>query len=557
MKAAKVLLVVLMFCLLLGGLVSAISVVQNRMNNIRQVEELTATAPLENAPPIVAFTTIALGGFRGLLADWLWLRLHRMQEQGSYFEMVQLASWILKLQPRFTAATAFLSWNMAYNVSVTFASFEERWRWVQRGIELIRDEGLVYNPGDPVLFQQLGWIYQHKMGQYMDDANRYYKIELARQMIKALGEYPPDWRALAEAPVEEKELYAALDDGEAFQKWLASHNLAFAALEDRFRQEGSFPAELAQEAAEADWLPVVEACLRNRWLQKKLKLEPRRIADLNDKYGQLDWRLPEAHSIYWATRGLEVVEGDARVGSDKNMDFKVLTCKRMVYQSLFNAFRGGRLIYLKDVDHLEWTANLELADAADSIYQQTMSEHDNLSIPAAYGNFLVDAVVFFYQFGRRKKAQEYLDRARSQFPQEKRFKRSLDEFALDELAEDLVFPGPDYAQTAVQSYILHCCNSLAIGEYDRAVTFEKVASHVWRKYMRKIGKDTYTRRQLPPYSMMKRNAVQEYLKRASPSLAERLRAELGQPDLKVDLPVDKSTVEPRAKLPGPPAPATP
>ena len=560
MKAAKILLVVLAFCLLLGGLVSAISTVQNRMNHIRQVEELTDTAPLENAPPMVAFTTIALGGFRGLLADWLWLRLHRMQEQGSYFEMVQLASWILKLQPRFTAATAFLSWNMAYNVSVTFASFEERWRWVQRGIELIRDEGLIYNPGDPTLFQQLGWIYQHKMGQDLDDANRYYKIELARQMIKALGDYPPDWRGLSEAPLEEEDLYVALGDTEVFRKWLAAHELTFAALEEQFQKEGGFPADLAQDATDTDWLSVVDRCLRNRWLQKKLKLEPGRIADLNDKYGQLDWRLPEAHAIYWATRGLEVVAGDSRVGQDKNMDFKVLTCERMVYQSLFNAFRGGRLIYLKDVDHLEWTANLDLAEAADGVYQKAMAEHDNVSIPAAYRNFLVDAVVFLYEFGHRKKAQEYLDKARDQFPRETRFKRPLDEFALDELASDLVFPNHSQAQAAVQSYILQSCNSLVIGEHDRAVTFEKVANHVWRKYMKKIGKDTWKRRRMPEYEKMKRNAVLEHLKyldRVAPPMAARLREALGQESLSVDLPLAAQTGESEAKAPAAPASRNP
>ncbi|MBR5024103.1 MAG: hypothetical protein IKX48_03480, partial [Victivallales bacterium] len=154
---------------------AALSFVQGKMNAIRYTEKLTDTDPLENAPPAVAFTSVALGGFRGLVADYLWLRSSKMQEEGNYFEMVQLADWLVKLQPRYTTAHAFLAWNMAYNVSVTFTGFEDRWRWVKRGIELIRDEALEYNPGDPELFRQLGWIYQHKMGQDLDDANRFYK----------------------------------------------------------------------------------------------------------------------------------------------------------------------------------------------------------------------------------------------------------------------------------------------------------------------------------------------------------------------------------------------
>ena len=108
-----------------------LSGIQSRLNSIRYEKELTDTEPLENAPPMLAFTTVALGGFRGLLADYLWLRSTKMQEEGNYFEMVQLASWIVKLQPRYTPSTAFLAWNMAYNVSVTFTRFEDRWRWVK------------------------------------------------------------------------------------------------------------------------------------------------------------------------------------------------------------------------------------------------------------------------------------------------------------------------------------------------------------------------------------------------------------------------------------------
>ena len=61
----------------------------------------------ENMPPLVAFTTVALGGFRGLIADALWLRVTRLQEEGRYFEIVQLSDWITKLEPHFTPVWGF------------------------------------------------------------------------------------------------------------------------------------------------------------------------------------------------------------------------------------------------------------------------------------------------------------------------------------------------------------------------------------------------------------------------------------------------------------------
>src|SRR3954469_21582274 len=105
-----------------------------------------------HAPPVLAFTTVALGGFRGLIANALWIRANDLQEEGKYFEMVQLADWITKLEPTFTQVWLVQSWNMAYNISVKFTDPADRWRWVQRGIELLRDNGLRYSPNEALVY---------------------------------------------------------------------------------------------------------------------------------------------------------------------------------------------------------------------------------------------------------------------------------------------------------------------------------------------------------------------------------------------------------------------
>src|SRR5216117_2668764 len=88
----------------------------------------------QNAPPVLAFTTVALGGFRGLIANALWIRAMDLQDDGNYFEMVQLADWITKLQPHFTTVWVVEAWNMAYNISIKFNDPRDRWMWVQRGL---------------------------------------------------------------------------------------------------------------------------------------------------------------------------------------------------------------------------------------------------------------------------------------------------------------------------------------------------------------------------------------------------------------------------------------
>ncbi|AKJ65580.1 hypothetical protein [Kiritimatiella glycovorans] len=157
-----------------------------------------AVYPEEGMPPLISFTTVALGGFRGLLVDLLWMRAAELQSEGRYFEIVQLADWITKLEPELPEVWAYHAWNMAYNISVMFESPEDRWRWVRHGIQLLRDRGLEYNPGNPKLYFELAWLFQHKIGGSLDRAGPYYRQAWAGLMDDLLGGGSPDFAALRE-----------------------------------------------------------------------------------------------------------------------------------------------------------------------------------------------------------------------------------------------------------------------------------------------------------------------------------------------------------------------
>ena len=514
MSKLKTLLVVGVLAFTIVLLIGGIGHIQAQMNTIRTDAELTDTTPLLNAPPVVAFTTVALGGFRGLLADWLWLRALRLQESGNYFEMFQLSSWIVKLQPRFTGATAFLAWNMAYNISVSFNGFDDRWRWVRRGIELIRDEALVYNPGDPELYRELGWIYQHKVGKDLDDANRYYKTEMAKDMIRVLGPHQVDWDGLAGSPTSEAKLRTALGPDSEFWTALAKLDYTFPKLEEAFRGTGSLPPEVEAALTGFERLDTVLLCLQNRWLQQEYKLDPALIATLNERYGPLDWRLPDAHAIYWASRGLET--------ADEQIS---LSCERMIFQALTDAFKTGRLVYIEEIEHLEMSPNWALVDTLDRSYLDAIENHPDKSIEGGYENFLIDAVVILYTFGEEERAREYLEKARANF-NAKKYKRELAEFVLEELAADMTITSYSQGQGTVQMYLMQCCYSLALGETERAVAFEKIASALYKKYFKFIGLSTAERRGLPPYPQMKKTAINQAYQVLSPQLRSRLEAAL-------------------------------
>ena len=155
--------------------------------NVRLLEQratahLTQAPPTQNMPPAVAFTTVALGGFRGILADVLWMRAGALQDEGRYFELVQLSDWIAKLQPRSPAIWAYHAWNMAYNLSALMAAPAEKWRWVRSGIALLRDEGMAANPGSPRLHQELAWLFLHKLGTDYDANAGYYRAQWAAEV---------------------------------------------------------------------------------------------------------------------------------------------------------------------------------------------------------------------------------------------------------------------------------------------------------------------------------------------------------------------------------------
>jgi hypothetical protein len=169
--------------LLLAALAIALAGTLNvRLLHLRGDLHLTQAPPTQNMPPLVAFTTVALGGFRGILADILWMRAGTLQDEGRYFELVQLSDWIVKLQPRSPAIWAYHAWNMAYNLSALMAAPAERWRWVRNGIGLLRDEGMVYNPGSPRLHQELAWLFLHKLGTDSDTAAAYYRAQWAAEV---------------------------------------------------------------------------------------------------------------------------------------------------------------------------------------------------------------------------------------------------------------------------------------------------------------------------------------------------------------------------------------
>ena len=79
-RAKKILLL-----LLAAALLAISGRVQQSLNRDRVQLGLTIGEPLQNAPPLLAFTTVALGGFRGLISNLLWIRANDLQDGRQVF----------------------------------------------------------------------------------------------------------------------------------------------------------------------------------------------------------------------------------------------------------------------------------------------------------------------------------------------------------------------------------------------------------------------------------------------------------------------------------------
>lgn len=443
---------VLVACLLASGTLAVgltSSVGRNKLGYADRAED--------GDPPQVALG-IAMGAFRGLFVNVLWIRANNLKEAGRYHEAMDLASAITKLQPRFPQVWAFHAWNMAYNISVTTQTRSERWMWVQKGIALMRDEGIPANPNDMVLHKELAWIFLHKIQGYTDDANQYYKRQLAGEWTVVLGPPPvsdmrnseistkryADWmRSFAEAP----------DTMEALEKL----NPAAKTLADRLRDEiglrpdrqllqryemlriigGSSqrgfldqamdPAQKAMLALMEDreyadaWTDLLRH-IRRRVLIDEYHMEPDRMVRYTERYGPIDWRHPAAHSLYWSVRGVE--NATLRRTRLNERDFDLLNTDRVVVQSLQELWRSGEIYF----DFLGYAMD---PGAASSFYMTVPNVHfiptyeqelgraferswadgdERVYRPmaAGYENFMKDAIRFLYRRGQVELASEYL-----------------------------------------------------------------------------------------------------------------------------------------------------
>ena len=277
-------------------------------------------AASSRASVLAGYVTVGLAGFRGIVAEALWLRVGWLQDHGRYLELAQLSEWISALDPRSADAWTYQAWNLAYNVSSVLPQARDRWRWVEHGVSLLRDRAIPMNPGDSRLYRELGWLFQNKIGSYdLDRAHAEYKLSLLEEIAPFLG------------------------------------------------PGGSAPPEGSEQAES---------------LRGTLRMDAAGMRALEGRYGPLDWRIPETHALYWASKALALAPPES---------FEEQAAHRMVHQSLVALVGHGS--FAGDLEARRWAArpNPALIPGTCAAFEEEIAARPGSGNQMAYAAFLLDS----------------------------------------------------------------------------------------------------------------------------------------------------------------------
>ena len=233
---------------------------------------------------------------------------------------------------------------------------------MERGIELLRDDGLRYNPDNVLIYRELAWIFQHKMG--------------------------------AEPGRRQRVLQEPMGQG---------NDAVF-----RTRTERILTRCSIRKPPRKGPTPLL--------LREKFKIDPVFAEKVDEEWGPLDWRLPEAHAIYWGALGLDA----AKKNPDKVKADDLIMLRRIIYQSMQQAFYHGRIIANPYTETYSLGPNLDLAEKANDSYLKNYGQetqpNQKEGILRAHRNFLRDAVYFLYENYRLADAAKWYKVLSEKYP---------------------------------------------------------------------------------------------------------------------------------------------
>jgi len=213
---------------------------------------------------------------------------------------------------------------------------------------------------------------------------------------------------------------------------------------------------------------------------------------------------------------------------------KDISCERIASQALYEAFRSGRLLMAdeKDFSTAQMAPNLELADAVKRNFEDAYNNNDKESTFFSVKiNFLKEAIVMLFRYGKYKKAEEYFRELCRIDGTTKLHFRTMESFVMDRFTEEVRDASVKKAGELVAGLIWRSLYFLAYGEQDAAESNERLARFVYASYMKSTGRGQETRMGLPPYNDIKKNVTESCLKFFPPAMSRNLKLRIQEEKL--------------------------
>jgi hypothetical protein len=129
-----------------------------------RIDNDLAQANLGEIDPAGEAMKLSSLGLRGVAVSDLWLKAMHYKKVKDFDRLSVTVNQLVKLQPNFITVREFQAHNLAYNVSIEFDDYRDRYNWVTKGIDFLMD-GALYNRYEPHLLGYCGWFLSQKIGR--------------------------------------------------------------------------------------------------------------------------------------------------------------------------------------------------------------------------------------------------------------------------------------------------------------------------------------------------------------------------------------------------------
>ncbi len=258
--------------------------------------------------------------------------------------------------------------------------------------------------------------------------------------------------------------------------------------------------------------------LQRKVLLEVYKLDPEKMIDLVRTFGPVDWRAPDAHSLYWTIQGL-VAGGEtvSELGSDKT------NTARNIFHSLRNLFLFNRMVFEPypetiQLSYLSRSRDLRFVEVLHQAYMKYGPLFDpdmragggaGSTYRSGHINLLTAAIRSLYMSGREREAARYYEFLRREYPMtlipnqpNLTLAKSLHDYVMDSYLESAEYHAFRDITLLLADLLTNAYSELANGNATRYARLTRSAREFYDRFVSDKQDPISARLRPPPFSQV-------------------------------------------------------